>query len=226
MIHHPVPQQSEEWFRKRAGIPTSSNFSKIVTPTGKLSKQADEYACRLIAERLLGESFPKALPFAETFWMERGSMLEGDAVALYEFEVGEQTEPIGFIVNDDGTAGCSPDRMVGERGLVEIKCPAPWVHIENLLAERIDASHIPQVQGQLLITGREWVDWYSYHPELPPSRIRTERDEAYLKVLRDALAQFHEMMLKKIEVLANKGYYKVLPREFVTAQNKGEEVSV
>lgn len=208
MIFHDVEQSSAKWAELRLGIATASCFNKIITPkTGKLSSQADAYANQLIAEIVTGEVQEK---FAPTYWMERGSLLEEDARKLYEFETGYNVKNGGFATNDLGTAGASPDVRVFDKdgkliGGAEIKCPAPWTQVENLLRDEIDSDYIPQVQGQILIYGFEFVDWFSYHPQMPPALIRTYRDDAYCEKLDAALQDFHEIKTAKIKRLIEKG---------------------
>ena len=208
MIFHDIEQLTDEWTKARLGLPTASCFNKIITPkTGKLSSQADAYANRLISELILGrpqETFPP------TYWMERGEMLEADAKKLYEFETGYNLKNGGFGTNDLGTAGASPDfRIFDDKdnlvGGGEIKCVAPWTHVENLLRDEIDPDYIPQVQGQILIYGFEFVDWFSYHPEMPPALIRTYRDDEYCEKLEAALQDFHAIKMAKIEKLRLQG---------------------
>lgn len=119
-------------------------------------------------------------------------MLEASAVEAYEFEADLITSPIGFITTDDGRYGCSPDRLVGEDGLVEIKCPAPQTHLGHLV-DGFSGNYRPQVQGQLLVSERQWADWVSYSPEMPMVRIRAQRDEDYIRGLRAALDEFCDM---------------------------------
>jgi len=204
MIEHLVEQGTEEWFKVRAGIPTASNFDKIITPTGMASKQFVDYADVLLAERILGKPLDR-FQDAKPYWMERGNELEADAEQTYEFMFDCTTKKAGFCTLDDGSAGCSPDRFVGEDGLLEIKCPAPWTHVANLVAEKIDNSYIPQVQGQLYVTGRKWCDWFSYHPDMTPSCIRIERDEEYIAKLDTALKEFARKMNAQMETLKEKG---------------------
>jgi hypothetical protein len=186
VIYHTVEPQSREWFLLRLGIPTASEFHKIVTPTGKISKQSDDYAHTLLAELMLGHPIDDDM---ETQWMQRGTELEDSAIKAYEFEVGE-TQRGGFVTVDDGSYGCSPDRLVGEVGILEIKCPKPNTHIGYLLSRSAEQEKTPQIQGQLLVTGRQWVDLMSYHPELPPLIVRVERDEKYIALLGAALREF------------------------------------
>jgi len=208
MIYHDVSHGSSEWVKIRLGIATASSFGKIITPkTGKLSSQADGYANQLIAELILGEPQDK---FQPSYWMERGTILEADARKLYEFETGYALDRGGFITNDEGTAGCSPDvRVLNDKGEVigaaEIKCPAPWNHVENLLRDTLDPDYIPQVQGQILIGGFEFVDFFSFHPDMPPANIRTYRDNDFCDKLQDALNGFSKIMEDKINKLVSKG---------------------
>jgi hypothetical protein len=178
-------QGSPEWHAARLGIPTASNFGRIVTPGGKPSSQAEAYMHRLVAERLVG------LPMDDesSQWMERGQITEAQAVAYYELHRGLDTEAVGFVTTDDGAAGCSPDRLVGADGELEIKCPSAPVHVGYLL-EVEPRKYWPQIQGQLWITGRKWCDFLSYCPGLPPALVRYERDEEFIKALSGAVVTF------------------------------------
>jgi hypothetical protein len=189
MITYNVEQGTPEWLEARMGIPTASEFDKLLTPTGKPSTQGKAIAHRLVAEILTGRPQSTWNGNADT---ERGKELEPDAVAFYEMLHGETTK-VGFITDDARTMGCSPDRLVGEDGLLEIKCPAAHTHVEYMLTG-IDRGYMPQLQGQLLVTGRKWVDWMSYHPEMQPVIVRVTRNEAYLELLSVALEQFTKTM--------------------------------
>lgn len=200
---HDVEQNTPDWYALRMGIPTASAFEKIVTPTGQLSKQANKYAYRLIAEVLLKRPMD-SLEGLE--WIERGKMLEPEAAKLYEFEQEAETAKVGFITTDDGLIGASPDRLVGDVGLLEIKCPAPQTHIGYMI-DGIDKDYKPQVQGQLMVAEREWSDFFSYNPEMPPVRIRTPRDEDYISLLRSSLNAFNEMKAEMIERIRKQGFF-------------------
>jgi hypothetical protein len=138
--------------------------------------------------------------------MENGLAMEPDAVAYYEFETGRDTTQIGFVTTDDGKIGCSPDRLVGDDGLCEIKCPMPQTQIEYLLTGKLDKGYWPQLQGQLFVTERKWVDIVSWHPELPRIVIRVERDEAYIACLKKLLDDFNgfiDEVMQKISTTIN-----------------------
>lgn len=191
-------QGSEAWHAARLGIPTASNFGKIVTPSGKASSQADAYMHQLVAERLLGRAIDSA---GDSAWMERGQITEAEAVAFYELRTGEDTHAVGFATLDDGSAGCSPDRLVGDDGGLEIKCPSAPVHVGYLLDVE-PRKYWPQIQGALWITGREWWDFLSYCPELPPALVRYERDEEYIKLLAYGVETFVERLVMAHRQLA------------------------
>lgn len=187
---HDVDQGSEAWERLRIGIPTSSSADKIITPEGKPSKQWEKYAYFLIAERFLDRKINTYTSAA----MENGKIVEEDAANDYELQTGNEAKIVGFITTDDGSIGCSPDRSVGDDGLLEVKCPMPQTQMEYLITGQIDKAYKPQLQMQLFVSGRQWVDIISFNPELPRSIIRVGRDEAYIACLAKLLADFNEFM--------------------------------
>lgn len=184
---HNVEQGSPEWFAVRLGIPTASEFSKIITATGKASAQANDYMLTLVAERMLGHEVEK---WQGNMWTERGKELEQEAADYYELTTGTELQKVGFVTNDAGTAGCSPDRLVGDDGLLEVKCPAAHTHLKYMMDKKLDTAYMPQLQGQLFVTGRQWVDIISYYPELKPVIIRVARNEEYISTLQKLLEDF------------------------------------
>ena len=191
-------QGTDEWRAARLGIPTASRFSEILTPTGKLSTSADKYMLQLLAEWLSGQ----ACDDYQSDWMKRGTELEPEARAYYAFTTEAELSQVGFMTRDDGLVGASPDALIGNDGLAEFKCPAPHTHVRYLLGEKLATQYVPQVQGQLWISEREWCDWVSYHPTMPPCVVRTARDDAYIKALALAVDEFVGKMLAKREQLS------------------------
>lgn len=198
---HNILQNTPEWLQLRSGIPTASAFDKIISPTGKKSTQADGYANQLLAEIITGNPIST---FKGSFHTERGKELEPDAVACYEMVTGNKTAAGGFITNKG--AGCSADRLVGDLGLLEIKCPAAHTHIEYMLNDKMEPEYIPQVQAQLYISGRAWCDWMSYHPDLELVIIRVKRDEKYLLDMSEYLDAFFALLEQKRTRLLELGY--------------------
>jgi hypothetical protein len=204
VIAHDVIQGTPEWLALRAGIPTASCFDQILTPKGKASTQAERYMHTLLAERIMGHP---VLEFVST-WMDRGSQLEAEAVSYYEGIKELDTVKIGFLTNDERTIGASPDRFVGTDGLLEIKVPKESTHVSYLLTKAVDAAYYPQVQGQLWVSGRAWLDIMSYHPEMPPAMIHVERDEKYIEALSGALSDFSATLERVASECREKGWIR------------------
>jgi hypothetical protein len=186
---HRVEQGSAEWYRLRLGIPTSSNFHRIVTPKGEPSKQAVKYLYRLVAERLLNETMDDEIGFVK--WVAQGREEEPYAVRQFEFVNEVELEPGGFVTTNDGRIGASPDRIFkGHKESLEIKSPAPWTQLQYLL-EGPDDAYVQQTQGHLLVGDEfEAVHFYSYNSRTPPFHRVILRDRAYQGVLASALNQF------------------------------------
>src|SRR3990172_10305435 len=190
MIVLDVKPGSQEWRDARLGIPSASRFDCIMTAkTRKVAGQARKYMCALLAERMLGH----AVEELGSGFILRGTILEADAVAAYEFERGLDVKEVGFMLRDDRRAGCSPDRLVDDDGLLEIKCPSAIVHVGALLG-MADEDHISQCQGQLWVTGRAWVDLMFYNPDLPHAIIRIPRDDGYIAALGACVNAFCDRM--------------------------------
>jgi YqaJ-like viral recombinase domain len=196
-IFHEVAQYSEEYDRLKLGIPTSSHFHKIITPQGKPSKQWREYACVLIAERILQRN----IDFYQSPSMERGLIVEAEAADWYEFDQDLTVQRGGFITDDNHTIGCSPDRLVGDEGLLEIKAPLPHTQVEYWLSGEVNERFRPQLQGQLYVSQRSWVDIVCWHDVLPKIVMRVDPDEKFIKALDRELQIFNffiERVMEKI----------------------------
>jgi len=205
VIIHDVKQGEESWYACRRGIPTSSRFDEIITPkTGKLSASARKYAYWLIAEKVLNRSLES---IDNLQWVEHGRENEPTAVAAYEFITGTETKPVGFITTDDGRWGASPDRLlIGENGGLEVKCVAPNTMIGYMVDGFGDAYKV-QVNGQMLVAELDFVDRYAWHAEMPAVRVRTYRDEPYIKILSAALNDFSDMLAEMEEKVREQGAF-------------------
>lgn len=187
-----VEPRSRAWFDHRIGLCTSSNFHKILTSkTLKVSSQAPKYMAELIAERITGEQTEGY----QSEWMVRGQDVEDSIWRSYEVYTDAETSRGGFFTNDAGTIGCSPDRLVGADGIVECKAPMLTTQILYILAEGPDDDYKVQCQGQLMVSERDWVDVFSWHPQLFLPPIRIYRDEKFIAILRPVLDRFIETLL-------------------------------
>ena len=189
MIVHHCTQGSPEWFELRRGIPTASNFDRILTPkTGKPSASADPYISELIAERYHIGPLDE-LEATASDAMKQGLALEPEARHRYEAETGVAVAQVGFVTTDDGRLGCSPDGLVGDSGGLEVKCPSGKTHVGYLRERVLPDDYKAQVHGSLIVTGRKWWDFVSYCHGLPLFRVRVVPDE-YTDRLREALYLF------------------------------------
>jgi hypothetical protein len=188
---HQVEQYTEAWRQLRLGRPTASQFHKIITPTGKPSKQQEDYTCLLIAERLLGEPMEK---FAGNAWTQRGHDLQAEAAAAFTNWTGMAIEPGGVAISSCERFAASPDyQIVGRNAALEIKCLAPWNHVSLLLYGQ-DADYRPQVQGQMLVGEYDAVHFWAYHPACPPVHIVTYPDIPYQESMWTLLDHFARVL--------------------------------
>lgn len=192
---HDVKQGSREWWALHLGIPTASSFSRIITPA-KLdySKGAHGYAAELIAERILGRPLDWGVDY-DTIWTERGTNMEEDARDWYALYRGVEVEAVGFVTVWERTVGGSPDGLVGDDGIVEIKCRRAAAHAKCMMGIDPTAGHL-QTQGYLWLTDRQWVDVIAYNDVLPKRIDRVHRDETVIDAIRGHLGKFLNDMEK------------------------------
>ncbi len=188
------PQLSEEWWTIRRGVPTASNFGRIITPIkGKYASAARSYMYELIAE-LANPLKPwegqQSQPFRSTA-MQYGTDTEPEARRAYSMLTDRDVREVGFCLTDCGRFGASPDGLVGDDGALELKCPDLKTQVEYLDKGALPPEYVGQVHGQLLVTGRQWIDFMSYAPGLPAFLISVEPNEI-TKALADCLEQFAE----------------------------------
>lgn len=186
MIEVDCVQGSADWANARLGIPTASQFARILTPA-KLgySSAAVAYINELLAEWVLG----CPLDAGASAYMDRGTSMEPDARKWYAFTKGVEPRTVGVCLTDDRKVGCSPDFLVGDDGGGEIKCPSAKIHVGYLLGD-VAEEHRSQVQGNLWVTGREWWDVISYSPVMPCACVRAYPDPDYQHALTEALGRF------------------------------------
>ena len=188
-----VEQGSEAWHQQRLGKVTASRVKDVLAKgrSGQPSASRANYLAELLIERITNrhqEGFRSAD-------MDRGNELEDDARSAYAFYTDTTPTPAEFV--DHRTIsmfGASPDRLVGDDGLIEIKCPNAANHLETLLASKVKSEYITQMQSQLACTGRKWVDFCSFNPDFPEDMrlkiIRFERDEARIAEIEMGVSKF------------------------------------
>lgn len=191
-------QQSEAWFQHRLGIPTASEFKSVLAKgEGKMRRT---YLMKLLGERFTGEPADDY----RNAHMDRGRAMEAEARNCYVFMKDVDLTPVGFIRNGD--KGCSPDSLIGDNGLIEIKTKLPHLQLEALFAGKLPSEHQAQVQGALWVAEREFCDFISYWPKLPPFIIRIERDEEYIKALAAEVERFNDELQTLTDLLVRQGH--------------------
>jgi putative phage-type endonuclease len=195
-----MEQRSEEWFQARLGKVTASRVADVLAKikSGESASRRN-YKIQLVSERLTGEKQETYINQA----MQDGIDREFYAREKYVQQFGE-VEEVGFVKHPTLEAGASPDGMVGDDGIIEIKCPMGSTHTETLMTQDVPSKYVPQIQFQLLVTGRKWCDFVSYNPMFPEHLQvfvkRVEADPVYQKELESEVKQF----LKEVDDVINK----------------------
>lgn len=192
MIQYKVEQNSDEWFALRRGKFTASTFKDLFM--GENTQGYKDAIYKVAFERLTNTS-------PESFtneYIQRGTELEPEARAWYEFEKNVEVIKAGFFEYNDWI-GASPDGLVGDSGLIEIKCPKFSTMMDYLIKKELPKTYEWQVQGQLYVTERKFCDFISYHPKLPKLIIRVDRDELKILQLETKLNEAIERVKKTLE---------------------------
>jgi putative phage-type endonuclease len=205
MIVVDCEQRSPQWLALRRGVISASNADRLATPA-----KMKEYALELAAERLVRE-LPANVVTAAMQW---GIDHEEQARIRYAFETNNDVFGIGFAFHDqfEWWAGCSPDGLIRDSGLVEIKCPSSKKHLEYITNAVVPPGYVAQLDFQLWVTGRDWVDFVSYDPRFVEGAdyfcIRHHRDmETMVEVNKRvhacvALVEKHLAAVAKIRKVA------------------------
>ena len=195
-----MEQRSEEWFQARLGKVTASRVADVLAKikSGESASRRN-YKIQLVSERLTGEKQETYVNQA----MQDGIDREFYARERYVQQFGE-VEEVGFIQHPTLEAGASPDGLVGTDGIIEIKCPMGSTHTETLMTQEVPSKYVPQIQFQLLVTGRKWCDFVSYNPMFPENLQvfvrRVFANKEYQQELEDEVKQF----LKEVDDVISK----------------------
>jgi len=200
-----MEQRTDDWFAARIGKVTASRVADVVAKTKSgYSASRDNYMAQLVCERLTGkpaESFSNAA-------MQWGTETEPLARAAYEAKMDVLVDEVGFIDHPSiVNSGASPDGLVGIDGLIEIKCPNTATHIDTLLSQTVPKKYADQIFWQMACTNRDWCDFVSYDPRLPPDLQlfikRIPRDDKYIQLLEAEVIEFLTETAHKVTQLLN-----------------------
>lgn len=203
-IYKELEQGTEEWLQARCGIVTASVVGQLITT--KTLKVAQNDTARglvttLVAERITGH----VEEIYANHDMQRGTLSEPYAREIYE-DHHAPVEEVGFMVRDDWgfRLGFSPDGLVGDDGLIEIKSPRQKTHLNTLLVDQVPINYMAQCQAGLLVSGREWLDFISYNPGMPFYVHRVTPDPKWQEAIVNAVKGFESDAATLIETYARR----------------------
>jgi hypothetical protein len=153
-----------------------------------------------------------------TFMVEQGNILEGEARPCCEFEIGEEVKIVGLVTDESeghpATIGCSPDGLIGSDGGVEIKCPGAEKHVAYLRGGTVPKQYLAQIHFSMYVTGRKWWTFMSYRRKFPPFITKVERDERIISIINEAVIGFLERLkLEKEKLIEKNG--GIEPKRFI-----------
>ncbi len=193
MIILDLEQGSPEWKQARLGLVSASRFKDVVidprSKSAEMSETAYSYMCELIAEIVTGDQ--AEIKGAALDW---GTTNEPEARELYDMNYAD-VEQIGLVLHESRRYGASPDGLVCDYGMIEIKCPYNSAnHVKTAISGEVPKEHIPQIQGNLMVNGRQWCDFISFDPRVNgKGRLfvkRVMRDDEYIATLRAKIEAF------------------------------------
>jgi putative phage-type endonuclease len=198
-----IQQGTPEWLQLRAGKVTASRVADILakTKTGP-SASRQNYLIELAIQRTTG-TIPESYTNAAMEW---GTQTEPQARVAYEVKTGNFVDQVSFIDHPSMEwFGCSPDGLVGDDGLVEIKCPNSATHWEYFKAKEPPKKYYIQMQAQMACTGRAWCDFVSFDPRMPERSqlliVRVPRDETYIGIMLDEIKQFLDEVQTEVNLM-------------------------
>jgi putative phage-type endonuclease len=200
-----MEQGSQEWFSARHGNASASRIKDIIAKTKSgYSASRDNYMTDLVLERF--GVFQDQLDTAPIRW---GNEQEPFARAMYEVNENVMVNECGFILHPTiDKAGASPDGLIADDGVLEIKCPNTKTHFEYLLAGEPPSQYVPQMAWQIICTGRKWADFVSYDPRAPEGlqyfKVRYVPEQSYIEMLESEVKQFLIEVEAKYQQLKNK----------------------
>jgi hypothetical protein len=198
-----------DWQRARLGKITASRFGLVKRlKNGEWGETALSYLYDLVGEHLTGEPSQTFQGNDATKW---GNEYEAEAIAEYTRLTGRKVRTgQNFLQHPElALVGGTPDGLVGERGILEVKCPFNFKnHIRTVITREVPDEYRAQVHGHLLLSGRDWCDFVSYDPRIPKKRraariavVRVERSPMILNDLSNTIGEFHDLLLQKLAAL-------------------------
>ena len=192
--YYDIEQGTESWFDIRLGKFGASKAAELLmtSSTAGYNNLINEK----VYQRITGE-FPESY---SNEWMTRGLELEDEALKAFEFSTFTKIKKVGYVEYDE-FCGCSPDGLIEDDGLIQVKCPKFSTHIDYLLNKKVPGNYYKQCQYELFITDRKYNIFFSYHPKLKPVIFKLERDEKLISEIQIKLKQAIQLVNERIILL-------------------------
>jgi hypothetical protein len=194
-----MKQGTKKWDDDRLGKITASRFGDVLTrgrgKDAEFGKTAMTYAYEIVAQKLTGEKKPEVTSSS----LEWGKRWELKARLFYQRKTFRLVKETGYIALDDDVGG-SPDGLISDDGGLEIKCPYnSAIHLSTLLKRIVPKEYVPQVQGYMWVTEREWWDFASFDPRYQKDAdkmviVRVQRDDKFIEELSERVDKFKEII--------------------------------
>ena len=183
-IYEDIEQGTEEWLQLRELKFTASNASTILAQ----GKGLDTLIKKMLTDHYSSRQFPEYTDDYKSYHMQRGNEFEHRARTIYELETGNEVKQVGFVELDE-YVGCSPDGLVGDDGLLEIKNFSDSKFMDLLITKKIETKYLNQVQFQMYVTGRKWADLFVMNPNFNPNYflLRVTRSDDAMDNIKVAL---------------------------------------
>ena len=189
-----IIQGTDEWFDIKRGKFGASSAAELLMTPGTAGYQ--KLINKIVFERITGKT-------AESYsngWMERGLELEPEAIQHYELSTFNKVKRVGYASCNEWV-GCSPDGLIGEDGLIQIKCPAWNTQLEYYFSDKVPSNYYKQCQFEMFVTVKGWNIFYSYYPGLKPFICKIERDEEMIKQIVVKLDESIQLVKQRIAKL-------------------------
>jgi len=202
-IIHDVDQNSDEWHELRLGKITGSAFGKMIKKDFTMSQSASARmeSYRIAAERMTNYVEPQYV----SIYMERGHIIEEVARNMYADANGADVDLAGFVelVGEDMRCGCSPDGLVGDDGIIEIKSCMGKFQIDRIIKNEVPDEFLPQINFNLFVTGRQWCDFVSFSGGLPMFVKRVHRHDYVMDSIEGAIMDIESSIKSAIDECKN-----------------------
>lgn len=199
-----MEQRTDEWHKARYGWATASRLADLMAKTKSgPSATREKYLTQVVIERITNQPYSSGFTSAA---MQRGIELEPKAICAYEIITGNTVDPVGFVRHPSiDYAGASPDGMIGQDGLIEVKCPESHTHIATIEKGKIDRRYMLQMQFQMACTKRQWCDFVSFDDRMPGALttkiIRVEKDQKMIDLIESEVISFLDEANKRVAKL-------------------------